>query len=210
MSFQAYLDAVEKKTGLTPAELVDQAHEKGFGPGTKAGPILAWLAADHGLGRGHGMAMVHVITKGPQIADTHVGTDGVHRDESECSTCAGCALRGAAGARRGVLRGRCRRHTGPGSPDVLHRGPARRRHDGGTRACVRDDRSAVSDPGAGADRQTPSLTVAARRRLAPAAGRRRVLAMVAAVREPSRRPAEGSTPATTAPPATCGSADGRR
>ncbi|WP_295649053.1 DUF4287 domain-containing protein [uncultured Dietzia sp.] len=46
MSFQAYLDTIEKKTGLTPRELVDKASEKGFGPGTKAGPILAWLKED--------------------------------------------------------------------------------------------------------------------------------------------------------------------
>lgn len=83
MSFQAYLDAVEDKTGLTPRQLVDQAHERGFDETTKAGPILAWLKEDYGLGRGHGMAMVHVITKGPQISAKHVGTDGAHRDESD-------------------------------------------------------------------------------------------------------------------------------
>lgn len=65
MSFQAYLDTIETKTGLTPRQLVDQATERGFGPGTKAGPILEWLKNDYGLGRGHGMALVHVITKGP-------------------------------------------------------------------------------------------------------------------------------------------------
>ena len=37
MSFQAYLDTIEKKTGLTPRELVDKASEKGFGPGTGCG-----------------------------------------------------------------------------------------------------------------------------------------------------------------------------
>ena len=83
MSFQAYLDAVEKKTGLTPRQLIDQAESKGFGPDTKAGPILEWLAADYGLGRGHGMAMVHVITKGPQISSKHVGTSGPHSDPSD-------------------------------------------------------------------------------------------------------------------------------
>lgn len=82
MSFQAYLDAVETKTGLTPRQLVEIAHEKGFDASTKAGPIVEWLAADYGLGRGHAMAMVHVITKGPQISDTHVGTGGAHADAS--------------------------------------------------------------------------------------------------------------------------------
>ena len=83
MSFQAYLDTIEDKTGRTPRQLVDEASAKGFGPGTKAGEILAWLADEYGLGRGHGMALVHVITKGPTISGKHVGTDGVHRDESE-------------------------------------------------------------------------------------------------------------------------------
>ncbi len=40
MSFQAYLDAVEDKTGLTPRQLVDLAHERGFDETTKATPIL--------------------------------------------------------------------------------------------------------------------------------------------------------------------------
>lgn len=83
MSFQAYLDAVEEKTGRTPRQLLDEATARGYGPGTKAGEILAWLADDHGLGRGHGMAMVHVITKGPSISAKHVGTDGTHRDASD-------------------------------------------------------------------------------------------------------------------------------
>jgi hypothetical protein len=83
MSFQAYLDAVEKKTGLTPRSLAELAHKRGFGSDTKAAPILAWLAEDYGLGRGHGMAMVHVITKGAHIGDKHVGTGGSHSDPKD-------------------------------------------------------------------------------------------------------------------------------
>jgi hypothetical protein len=84
MSFQAYLDAVEAKTGLTPRQLIAIAHEKGLdAPGVKAGEILAWLKEDYDLGRGHGMAIVHVVQKGPGISTKHVGTDGVHRDESD-------------------------------------------------------------------------------------------------------------------------------
>lgn len=82
MSFQAYLDAVQGKTGCTPAELVELAHRRGFDASTKAGPILAWLKEDFDLGRGHGMALVHVIKNGAKISDTHVGTSGTHRDES--------------------------------------------------------------------------------------------------------------------------------
>lgn len=80
MSFQAYLDNIEEKTGVTPRAFVALAAEKGFGPGTKATPIVEWLAADYGLGRGHAMALVHVITKGDQISDAHVGTGTAHSD----------------------------------------------------------------------------------------------------------------------------------
>ncbi|AUG28598.1 MULTISPECIES: DUF4287 domain-containing protein [Microbacterium] len=83
MSFQAYLDNIEDKTGLTPRQFVEQATQKGFGPGTKAGEIVAWLADEYGLGRGHAMALVHVITKGPKIASTHVGTASTHSDASD-------------------------------------------------------------------------------------------------------------------------------
>lgn len=84
MSFQAYLDAIEDKTGLTPRQLVEIAHSKGFeGESVKAGEILEWLTSDYGLGRGHGMALVHVIKKGPQIDAKFVGTTGTHRDESD-------------------------------------------------------------------------------------------------------------------------------
>lgn len=82
MSFQAYLDAVETKTGKTPRQLVEEARSKGFDAGTKAGEILAWLASDYDLGRGHGMALVHVIKKGAEIDAKHVGTTGTHRDDS--------------------------------------------------------------------------------------------------------------------------------
>lgn len=84
MSFQAYLDTIEEKTGLTPRQLVNQAKERGYdSPGVKAGVILEWLKSDYDLGRGHGMALVHVIKKGPQIDAKHVGTAGVHRDQSD-------------------------------------------------------------------------------------------------------------------------------
>ncbi|ALE80400.1 valyl-tRNA synthetase [Pseudonocardia sp. AL041005-10] len=82
MSFQAYLDAIEKKTGKIPAELVAEATAQGFGPGTKAGEIVEWLKTDYDLGRGHAMALAHVVRNGTAISDKHVGTTGTHRDES--------------------------------------------------------------------------------------------------------------------------------
>jgi len=97
MSFQAYLDAVEDKTGKTPNELIELARQKGFqDPKTKAGVILEWLKADFGLGRGHGMALVHVIKHGPQISDKHVGTGTAHSDPSTLLHLDGKKNRGAA------------------------------------------------------------------------------------------------------------------
>ena len=64
MSFQAYLDNIQAKTGRTPEQFRALAAEKGFTEngtirkGVKAGDILAWLAEDFDLGRGHGMALV--------------------------------------------------------------------------------------------------------------------------------------------------------
>lgn len=83
MSFQAYLDTIEAKTGLTPRQLLELATARGFGPDTKAGPIIEWLKEDYGLGRGHAMAMVHVITKGDRIDARHVGSGGSHADASD-------------------------------------------------------------------------------------------------------------------------------
>ncbi|GAB3604756.1 DUF4287 domain-containing protein [Conyzicola nivalis] len=83
MSFQAYLDTIEDKTGLTPRQLVAIASERGLDTApVKAGPIVDWLKDDYGLGRGHAMALVHVIKNGATISDKHVGTEGTHSDES--------------------------------------------------------------------------------------------------------------------------------
>lgn len=96
MSFQAYLDNIEDKTGKTPNDFIAMAKEQGFDePSTKAGAIVDWLKADYGLGRGHAMALVHVIKNGPEIGDTHVGSTGSHRDESNTLALDGKANRAA-------------------------------------------------------------------------------------------------------------------
>lgn len=82
MSFQAYLDNIEKNTGKTPNEFVALAEEKGFTSDTKAGEIAAWLKEDFGLGHGHAMALVKVIKTGPEISDKHVNSGTAHSDES--------------------------------------------------------------------------------------------------------------------------------
>lgn len=83
MSFQAYLDNIEEKTGKTPNEFIAMAKEKGYDdPATKAGVIVDWLKNDFDLGRGHAMALVHVIKNGPKISMKHVGTGTAHHDDS--------------------------------------------------------------------------------------------------------------------------------
>ena len=83
MSFQAYLDKIEEKTGLTPRELVAQAKARGYDAAdVKAGVICDWLKEDYDLGRGHAMALVHVIKNGPGISDKHVGRKGPHGDST--------------------------------------------------------------------------------------------------------------------------------
>ncbi|MHA7305684.1 DUF4287 domain-containing protein [Arthrobacter sp. TMN-49] len=83
MSFQAYLNTIEDKTGLTPRELLALAHDLELDKEPiKAGAIVDWLKEEYGLGRGHAMAIVHIVKNGPSISEKHVGSGGSHRDES--------------------------------------------------------------------------------------------------------------------------------
>lgn len=84
MSFQAYLDNIEIKTGKTPAEFIVLAKQKGYDdPTVKSGEITTWLKSDFGLGHGHAMALVHVIKNGANISNKHVGTGTAHNDDSD-------------------------------------------------------------------------------------------------------------------------------
>ena len=58
MSFQAYLDNIQKKTGKTADDFKAMAAEKGL---VKTAEIMAWLKSDFELGHGHAMAVVHLI-----------------------------------------------------------------------------------------------------------------------------------------------------
>ena len=82
MSYQAYLDAIEKKTGRTPQELLDQAAEKGFDATTKAAEVVGWLKDEYDLGRGHAMALYGVLKNGTTLSDKHVESGGTHSDPS--------------------------------------------------------------------------------------------------------------------------------
>ncbi len=83
MSFQAYLDNIEEKTGKTSNEFIAMAKAKGFDKDTKAGEILAWLKDDYTLERGHGMALVYVIKNGAKIGEKHVNSGKAHSDPSD-------------------------------------------------------------------------------------------------------------------------------
>lgn len=67
MSFQAYLDNIQAKTGKTPKDFREMAQAKGFADdnglakGIKAGVIIDWLKDDFDLGRGHAMAIVALL-----------------------------------------------------------------------------------------------------------------------------------------------------
>jgi hypothetical protein len=82
MSYQAYLDAIEKKTGKTPQQLLDEAAAQGFTATTKAGVVCDWLKDEYDLGRGHAMALYGVLKNGATISDKHVDSGGTHSDPS--------------------------------------------------------------------------------------------------------------------------------
>lgn len=77
MSFQAYLDNIEGKTGKAPKEFIAEAKRKKL---TESKDIIAWLKEDYGLGLGHARALAYVIQHGPQF--TVRQTTGPHRDAS--------------------------------------------------------------------------------------------------------------------------------
>jgi hypothetical protein len=69
MSFQAYLDNIQTKTGKGPEDFKKLADKKGFSQKgklkaeTKAGDIVKWLKEDFDLGHGHAMA-IYALLKG--------------------------------------------------------------------------------------------------------------------------------------------------
>ena len=69
MSFQAYLDNIQAKTGRTPDQFRQWGAEKGFttvaglAPDVKAGTIVKALKEEFGLGHGHSMAIVALLKR---------------------------------------------------------------------------------------------------------------------------------------------------
>jgi len=77
MSFQAYLDNVEEKTGKTPNDFIAEAKKKKL---TEFKDIISWLKTDYALGTGHARAVAYVIQHGAEF--TVRQTTGPHRDAS--------------------------------------------------------------------------------------------------------------------------------
>ncbi|MBU3026376.1 DUF4287 domain-containing protein [Zobellia galactanivorans] len=69
MSFQAYLNNIQEKTGKTPSDFKELAEKKGYThngkikDGVKATQITDWLKQDFELGHGHSMA-IYALLKG--------------------------------------------------------------------------------------------------------------------------------------------------
>jgi hypothetical protein len=58
MTFQAYIDNIQAKTGKTPEDFRRLARKAGLlKPDVKASVIVAWLKREFGLGHGHAMAI---------------------------------------------------------------------------------------------------------------------------------------------------------
>ena len=70
MTFQAYIDNIQTKTGKSPDDFRKLAAKKKFTEngtlraGVKAGEIVAWLKEDFDLGHGHAMAIVALLKGG--------------------------------------------------------------------------------------------------------------------------------------------------
>src|SRR5512135_3053319 len=62
MTYQAYLDNIQAKTGKSPEDFKALAAQKGYlRPDVKAGEVVSWLKQDFGLGQGHAMAIVLLL-----------------------------------------------------------------------------------------------------------------------------------------------------
>ena len=68
MSFQAYLDTIQAKTGRDPDALKAEADAAGLSAGgrlkdgVKAGQVVAWAKSELGLGHGHAMAIYALLS----------------------------------------------------------------------------------------------------------------------------------------------------
>ena len=71
MTYKAYVDNIQAKTGKTPEDFRRMAERKGL---MKQGELLEWLKNDCGLGHGHANAIILYI-RNPALAKEKLRKD---------------------------------------------------------------------------------------------------------------------------------------
>ena len=71
MTYKAYLDNIQAKTGRSPEDFRKMAAQKGL---TTHAELLKWLKTECGLGHGHANAMILYIRE-PELAKKKVAAD---------------------------------------------------------------------------------------------------------------------------------------
>ena len=75
MTYQAYLNNIQAKTGKSPEDFKALAARKGYlRPDIKAGEIASWLKQDFRLGPGHAMAIVLLLKQASATTDPRAGS----------------------------------------------------------------------------------------------------------------------------------------
>ena len=78
MTFKAYLDNIQAKTGKSPEDLLAMATKRGFVKDgnvvAKHAELLKWLKSDIGLGHGHATAIIMHI-KDPEFAKRKIARE---------------------------------------------------------------------------------------------------------------------------------------
>lgn len=70
MSFQAYIDNIQSKTGKTPDDFKNEMKKAGvLSPDMKATDLVNWLKKNYGLGHGHSMAIWAVFKSKGWVTD---------------------------------------------------------------------------------------------------------------------------------------------
>jgi hypothetical protein len=62
MTFQAYLDNIQKQTGVSAEDMVKRAVKQGLTkPGAKSRPAIDWLRAEYKLSNAYAMAVIRLM-----------------------------------------------------------------------------------------------------------------------------------------------------
>ena len=67
MTFQAFIDTIKQKTGMTPADFAQAAREQGLiATGTTPEKMIRWLKEDYKLSHKHAVA-IHATLKARKV-----------------------------------------------------------------------------------------------------------------------------------------------